>query len=537
MRKYEILGTVLAVALTCTVCASATPSAESAKPAEPRVWDKLNLSRTTIAGATVYYEKAFETKLPVFEKEYTEFLAERDKSKAIISKKDRIITDINHILGIDEPDTRMQNKIWTDLAGVVAIEKTVFCVVRQDTIKDFLRAGGHLPNFTYSKAGDVATYKPEFNATTEQGPIKDFEFTFPIASDETFRKNVSLTFQILRYAFDNAVFFATIHEVAEASLLMRARPTDPYWRWFSDGFANAITYELLKKHADEKMAEEFAAGQDVNNCKDLSQEMNLQYWMSLKYCVLQGTPVEYENKLTQARYAYATLEARRLVQAHGINCVRKILDEVCTKESRRGQDLLKAIEKVTGENMRQRLSTYQSFETRKEGIAKYTLLFNAASEEKDYTQMFVNLLRIMELRPMTFSPRNLRDFKQAARLLFKLGHEQAGDKVMHKCMWLFEGSPIPDGRQAAMEMFIMYALECKNAGKASEVAEELLKTKPDHVLSLTVKMLLHAEAARLGDARHIAQKIHSLTENKQSPSYKAASRILATDPNQSGAQK
>jgi hypothetical protein len=537
MRKYEILGTVLAIALTCTIQISASPSAESAKPAEPRVWDKLDLSRTTIAGATVYYEKAFEAKLPVFETEYREFLAQRDKSRAIISKKDRIIGDINHILGTDEPDTRMQNRIWKDLTGFLAIEKTTFCILKQKTIKDFLRAGGQLPNFTYDKAGDVASYKPEFNTTTEQGPITDFEFTFPIASDETFKKNVSLTFQILRYAFDNGTFFATIHEIAEASLLMRARPTDPYWRWFSDGFANAITYELLKKHAGEKMAEEFAAGQDVNNHKDLEKEINLRYWMSLQYCVSQSTPVEYENRLACARYAYATFEAQRLIEEYGLDCVRQILDEVCTKESRKGQDLLEAVEKVTGENMRQRLSQYQSFETRKEGITRYTTPFNAASKEKDYTQMFVNLLRIMELRPRPFSTTQLRDFRQAARLLFKLGHEQAGDEVMHKCMWLFEGSPVPNGRQAAMETFIIYALECKSAGKASKIAEELLKTRPDHVLSLTVKMLLHAEAGRLDDARHIAQKIQTLTEDKQSPSYKAASRILAVGPNQSGAQK
>ena len=76
-----------------------------------------------------------------------------------------------------------------------------------------------------------------------------------------------------------------------------------------------------------------------------------------------------------------------------------------------------------------------------------------------------------------------------------------------------------------------------HSGKAAKVADELLKTRPDHVLSLTVQMLVHAEAGRLSEARDIAQKIHSLTEDKQSPSYKAASRILQTDPNHSNAQK
>lgn len=508
--------------------------------ADPNNWEKLNLSSTTIAGATVHYEKSFEPKLPFFEKEYKKFLAEKEKGKAISYKKNQIIADINHILGISEPDSEMQNRLWTWFIGVFSVEKTIFYVVKQGTIKDFLRAGGQLPNFTYDKSNDIAVYNPEFKTTSKDGPIKDFEFTFPIASNETFEKNVSLIFQILQDAFDRVSLFVTIHEVIEASLLMYAKPTDQYWRWFSDGFANAITYELLKKHADDRIAEEFAASYDVNEYKDLEKEINLQYWIGLQYCVLQRTPVEYENKLTNARYAYATVESQRLIKKYGMDCVKKILDEVCTKKSRTGQDLLLAINSVTGENMQHRLSRYQSFNTRKEGIHKYATLFNAASKKKDYAQMFVNLLRVMELRPMLFSPTQLRDFKEAALLLFKLGYEQAGDKVMLNCMQLFEESPILNARQTAMETFIIYALECNNPRKAEKIAEQMLRDKPNHAVSLLVKMLVHAEAGELSGAKQIARKIQSLAKvekDKRSLSYKAASRILAIDPNQPAADK
>ena len=170
--------------------------------ADTNAWEQLNLSSTGIAGATVYYEKLFEPKLPIFEREYKKFLAEKESAKAINAKKNQIFADINQILGISEPETEMQDKLWTKLLGAFSLEKTTFYIVKQGTIKDFLRAGGQLPNFTYDKASDTAAYKPEFETTSKNEFLKDFEFTFPIDSDETFEKNVSSIFQMLQDTWD-----------------------------------------------------------------------------------------------------------------------------------------------------------------------------------------------------------------------------------------------------------------------------------------------------------------------------------------------
>ncbi len=118
-----------------------------------------------------------------------------------------------------------------------------------------------------------------------------------------------------------------------------------------------------------------------------------------------------------------------------------------------------------------------------------------------------------------------------------MGHEGAADKAMHNCVELFKNSGIPLAGDAAMEAFIIYAFNCKNAKKAEKMAEELLKTRPDHLLSLTVQMVVHAEAGRLAEAKQIAKKIHNLDKNEQSIAYKTASYILATDPNQQGQDK
>ncbi len=516
---------VLILASCCRLCA-----------ADPNAWEKLNLSSTSIAGATVYYEKSFEPKLPIFEREHKKFLAEKKSAKTINAQKNQIVADINQILGISEPDTEKQDKIWTELLGAFSIEKTTFYIVKKSTTKDFLRAGGQLPDFIYDKAGDTITYNFEFKTTSEDGPIKDFEFTFPIASDETFEKDVSSIFQGLQDALGRGPLNLTIHELVEVSLVvMRAKPTDPYWRWFSDGFANAITIDILKKYTGTENAEEFAKCYDLNEHKEREKEINLRYWMGLNFCI--KTPLEYENNLSYARYAYATLESQRLIEKHGIDCVRKILDEVRTKKSRKGNDILQAIKKVAGEDIQQRLNHYQTFETRKEGMAKYGSLFNAASDKKDYEQMLINLLRMLELHDSQLSPTGLRCYKEAALLLFKLGYEEAGDEAMHNCVELFKNSGIPLAGDAAMETFIIYAFNCKNTKKAEKMAEELLKTRPDHLLSLTVQMVVHAEAGRLTEAKQIAKRIQNLDKNEQSIAYKTASYVLATDPNQQGPDK
>jgi len=503
--------------------------------ADTNAWEQLDLSSTSIAGTTVYYEKSFEPKLPFFEREYKKFLAKKESAKAINAKKNQIIADINQILGISEPDTEKQDKIWTELLGVFSIEKTTFYIVKKSTTGDFLRAGGQLLNFTYDKAGNTVTYNPEFKTTSEDGHIKDFEFTFPIDSDETFEKDVTLIFQILQDALDRGPLSLMIHELVEVSLLMQAKPTDPYWRWFGDGFANAITIDILKKYTGAESAEEFAEAYDVNKYKKLEKEINLRYWMGLNFCI--KTPLEYENNLSYARYAYATYEAQRLIKKHGIDCVRKILDEVCTKKSRTGQDILLAIKEVTSEDMQQRLNHYQTFETRKEGMAKYAGLLNTASDKKDYEQMLINLLRMLELHDSRISPTGLRCYKEAALLLFKLGYEEAADEAMHSCVELFKNSGISLASDAAMETFIIYAFNTKNAKKAEKMAEELLKTKPDHLLSLTVQMVVHAEAGRLTEAKQIAKRILNLDKNEQSIAYKTASHVLATDPNRQGPDK
>ncbi|MHC4623179.1 MAG: hypothetical protein ACYS4W_04685 [Planctomycetota bacterium] len=507
--------------------------------AQSNPWQKLNLSSTDIAGTTVHYEKCFEPNLPFFERTYQQFLkATESKGTESLQNKGQIIDEVNRILGIEDPNIKVQRQMLDDLTRPLPFPKPTFFLVTQATTKDFLRAGGKLPGFKYDKATDTAEYHLQLWWTPSTAARQTPQFAFPLKSEAEFEQVVALLFgKLIEIVSPSPATVErvglAIHEVTEVTLAKRLKPQGPYCRWFTDGFANAITCEILSRHVGEQYAKEYAGMLHSREYEDLENQVNLRYWMAGQYCVfLLGSPIDYEQRLIGARYAYAMCEARRLIDKHGIDCVRKTLDELSGAESRTGADISNAIEKVTGEDMEARLDRYQRFGTREQGIPKYTVPFNAASKNNDYEKMLINLLRVMELHEFQYSPNNLQSWMNAAWLLFKMGHEKTGDEVMQNCMSLFEHSPIPGGRDAAMEAFIVYAFKCGEPEKAREVAPELLKTQPEAVLALTVEMLTKVQSGEIMEARQMAIKIQALTKSEETVSYKAAAQVLAIEPNQ-----
>ena len=303
----------------------------------PSAWESLHLSTTVIGGATVHYESALEPNLPVFERELKALLGQRAGVVDVLEKKEQVVAEINRILGAEDTDADEQAGILVRLSGAFAGTKLTFYLVRQETIKDFLRAGGRLPHFSYDPQSDKVSYEPQFHWDVEQEPPEHFEFCLPVASDQDFGTGVSGMLGVLMNATGEGMVSMAIHEVTEMAMLRRARPTDPYWRWFSDGFANAITRHLIEKYISHEAAEEFAAAYDLGAYRDLEEEVNLAYWMMGNFCAyVSRAPVEQEVHILHARYAYAMFEAQRLIDEHGLDCIRAFLDKITARESRTG---------------------------------------------------------------------------------------------------------------------------------------------------------------------------------------------------------
>jgi hypothetical protein len=527
-----------ALAGFCLATAAFSGEAPSAPAGAARQgWLQLGLAETTLAGAKVYYEKVLEPNLPTVERGLAKLRDSKARAADLLGRRREILADLNQILGVTDPNVEKQTKLFQQVATLYTQTEMTFYLVRGDTAKNFLRAGGQLPDCTYDRQTNTANYTPRIGARTDEKVPEHWDFAIPVPADRPFDQFVGGTFDMLAQLFGSFMTSTAMHEITELTLLERLRPTDPYFRWFSDGFANAITCVLLEKYLGAEAAQAFAAANDTSKFRELEKELNLRYWMGVSFSVhADRMPVQAENRMDYARYAYAMLEAQRLIQAHGLDCVRRILDAVRGKDSRRGDDILAAIQQVTGEDMEPRLGRYQTFPTTTEGIPKYVQAYQTAQEAKNYEQMFVNVLRIMELRGDVFSVNNLQSFHNAALLLFKMGYAQAGDEVMQNAIALFSKSPAPGGREAAQEAFLLYALTCDTPAKAEKIADELLKTHPTNVSSLTVKMLTSLRNKDLAGAQERARQIRGLAAEK-SPSYKTATAILALDPNRPSAQE
>lgn len=516
-RAWLALGVVLSLGAT-------VPSRAGQ---ESGGWKQLNLRETTLAGTRVYYEQSLEPNLPALERGLTMLADGRDKLAEVLARREEIIAEINRILGVADPDLRDQDNTFLMVGGTFAQTKLTFYFVTKTTIKEFLRSGGQLPDFEYDRASDTAGYNPKLAVPRGTKPPATWEFCIPMPEEHL----ESLIVQGLGRVLGGGMVDTAIHEVTEMTLLLRVRPTDPYWRWFSDGFANAITRTLLARYVSSDAAEEFARLYDPNGCRDLEKQANLGYWMLGNYTVYTSdAPVPAESSIQHARYTYSTLEAQRLIDRHGLDCVRRILDAVCAGDSRKGSDLLEVIRTVTGEDMKERLGHYQTFETQAEGIAKYANAYQESLQAKNLEQMFVNVLRLMEVRGDVGSLNYLQSFKNAALFLARMDHEEAGDEVMRRAIDLYSKAPGRNGRLVALEMSILYAIECNRPRKAMDAAEELLEANPQNVPALTLKMLISLQDQDLSKATEYARQIQSLSPQQSTP-YQLAGKILAIDPN------
>ncbi|MHC4751392.1 MAG: hypothetical protein ACYTFW_16155 [Planctomycetota bacterium] len=167
--------------------------------ADPNACEQLNLSSTRIAGATVHCEKTLEEKLPAFEKLYKDYGNQIHQQNRILADEEKIITEINSILGPSEIDLQ---KLFKSTAGITSVlwgENQAFYLVKKETAKDYLRKGGKLPQTTYDKETDMVSYYFGFvgQSTDSKVTVTDYfsdgeelEVLIPIDGEETFEKNV-----------------------------------------------------------------------------------------------------------------------------------------------------------------------------------------------------------------------------------------------------------------------------------------------------------------------------------------------------------
>ncbi len=530
--KEIVAMTHKALIVTLVLCLSAQASAGGEK--DP--WRAFELGEIKVDGVRLRYGKTLELDVDAIRKALSEFLKEQAEHGAEIDllgqTSEQIVEQVNRIVGFSpsKKEKAEQHKMLSLFLGkaVPTISfgpgATIYLISKEST-KDYLRKGGSLPGFTYNKAEDQANYKFAFNRSSKDEKIsEEIEIAVPVEADRAEKQFSTFLAMIggLQVSMRSGL---ALHELVEITMLKyRLRPRDPYFRWFSDGFANAIVIHLLKNNVGEEVAADFAQDYDTKKYAALEKQINLRYWMGLGYCI--ETPLKSEKELNYARYCYATLEATRLIDKHGIGCVAKILDKACKNASgNNSRDLIPAIKEVTGEDMEKRFLRYQTFKTSEEGIKQYGESYNAALAKKDGETALPALIRLYELRAM--SPPDF--YSKAAFLLLKMGHEEVGDQVILGGAELLKERDRKEAYVVMHAVFIDYAFKCNNPKKAVPSAEIVLESKPDHVPALAIRMVKLRSTGDVEGAKKIAQRILELEKDPKSHWRKIAEQFQLTD--------
>lgn len=506
---------------------------------EETAWRTLAPESVELPGVTLYYENALADHVEAFRTIYGEFRAEQAQiqaeCQALLKQRDEVVAEIDRIVGLAANDAQRANRgealerLLTSLSAMDLTRDARLVLLQKETTKNYLRKGGSLPGYTYDQATDTAVCRLEFHASSEGSGTSSREIFLPVEGPESAEKEFRQFLSALAEARTTKAESAgtAIHEIVEAAILIRLKPKDPNFRWFSDGFSNAITTCLLHKYVGEKAAREYADLYDTAPYAGLEKELNLYYWMGVGYSI--ETPLESEKDLTLARYAYATAEANRLIEAHGLECVKQILDEVATGKPTRAQDLLAAVEKATGGDIRNRLRHYGPFPSKGEAIALYTEQFHAAANRKDYAEVLPPLLRLLEVKGIE-EVDDLRFYTYAAIALFHMGHEDLGDQAILGPADQYRSVGSNMGYIVLHEMYIGYARTCNNLAKARPSAEIVLKTEPDFAPALAIMMDKANEEGDKEKADALARRVVELEKDPENPWRQLAEASLSEAP-------
>ena len=246
---------------------------EESKVEDP--WRTFHLATVQVQGVTLRYERLLSPKLEDIRQALSDFVKEERRifaqADTLRAKPEEIVDQVNKIVGLTPTEKQKDHQreiLSTFLGKGIRLaepghEMAVYLVTVKST-KDYLRKGGSLPDFSYDKAKDEATYNFRIHwRSSRGGRWRKGEITIPVPGEQPVQK-FSNTLGMLRRNQSGSIGLA-LHELIEVTMLSyRLKPRDPYFRWFSDGFANAVVIHVLKGSFGEDAAAEFAGGYDIS---------------------------------------------------------------------------------------------------------------------------------------------------------------------------------------------------------------------------------------------------------------------------------
>ncbi|MEM1027234.1 MAG: hypothetical protein AAGJ38_04045 [Planctomycetota bacterium] len=362
-------------------------------------WHGLRLNASVISHTRVLWHPEHEPLLRSLEAaliEHTQSIESQVKALAELeTHRDEVIAWLGARIGLDDPSQTAGEQVFTSMLDLYRemnaslARATVVLIPRQEAIR-LLGEGVTIVGFARSSDGQELWMELD-----EKDLVELSEMVLPLRLDNADTVNKPTTvFRALR-GFDMWPG-VLLHETAEFMILARAIPKSrqPNLRWFSDGMANALAIRGLTHFGHDAFADRFESKwrDDAKNVDPT--KAYLAYWLNTQY-----TPVfnsYYEQRLTSARYALATVLCDELLESIGEQAARKILDAYLARPDR-SVFLLDAVRDVGGEAAAERVLSYQPTQNRDELLAIHEALLEQAYRERNLLIAERHLMRFIEL--------------------------------------------------------------------------------------------------------------------------------------------
>jgi len=518
----------------------------STQPADP--WASFKLKETTVGPVRFRYAPSLEKALPQARRILRETLdLEKQRWKsltALAADANAHVAELQKIASVELTPAQQKSAVHlfrffvrrSPLMLAEGGRKTTIVFVPGERCVEYTqRTGRTLPGVVCDPNAGVYKFavdwafegRSDANGATETAPAPQaITFGPERGSDPNRGLEVMEAFlgRLLQETGKSAKGTA-FHETAEMVLLHGLAGMDPNTyrydlRWFTDGMANAIAVEMLTRHAEKEAAATFLKGFDPNTVKDIRPYTNLLHWQRKELEALVALP--YEQALTKARYTFATVEARYLLDKHGLGCVKKILEADAALRKRGRTDLLEAIRQATGEDMEKRLKAYQSFDTTQEGLLRYAGQYTRAMRRGDTRTATSAILRASELQLEATEV-----FGRAMCTLHLAGQTRRACKSMWARLGHFRKfrteKEYLDLCLEACRLSILHG----HPVDAAEEAELVLETRPNQPLALAVRAWSLIRQKKTAEAHKVAHRVLRLVRDRKSLAAQAARKALS----------
>jgi hypothetical protein len=403
---------------------------------------------------------------------------------------------------------------FLNLSPLNLVSSRPIYILTHESIKAALRDGIRIPYFSYDPTKDLALFSMGFGGSFSGAGLAASSI-FPIgtpASDSPClafpvpdAASASTTLTNFFSGFLADLRGAALHEVVEHDIVMQIRFADPFYRWFSDGFATAVAESVLDRMVSPAAAKTLADYVDPRKCATASNSVSLRWWMPNDRLI--DPPIQLEADLQRARYAYSAELARTVIRQSGIDSVKPIMQLLARKTNVTSSDIESAIQTVTKVNVKSLLDRRQSFASVEEGINLYSNRLDQASAAGEGDQVLFNCFRLVELQIALEHSFNPALYVYTARLLNGWGHSRAAIDLFRNQIAMADTDGRSTYKSVLQQEFIKFAWQTDSIPAVFFLADDILRTNPNDAGALSVRMYAQWRGGHPLRSKEIADKI------------------------------